>query len=107
MTSKDTGQWAATIDNLMSWLHQAQLATNQHAYGCIDTAIDFANRTKDFLPVPTSIALTPDDGVALDWELGDDSSVTLEVLDNCLAEVTHFSKGRVVGTWQVSFARDV
>jgi len=88
-------RWSATVDMLLAWFREAHADADRHAQACIETAIDFVNDWQEQLPVPTSIGLTGDGGVAFDW--GSDADIfTIEILGSGLAELTQFRKGRVV-----------
>lgn len=92
---RDQEQWRESVDMLLAWLREAQADADAHSQACIETAIDFVNDWQDGLPVPTSIGLTGDGGVAFDW--GSDADiVTIEILGSGVAEMTQFRKGRVV-----------
>ena len=93
--SPDRERWSATVDRLLAWLREAQADADRHAQACIETAIDFLNDFERCLPLPTSVGLTGDGGVAFDWGAEGDID-TIEITGSGSAELTQFRKGRVV-----------
>jgi len=86
----------AVVDKLLQWMREANVTDTPTPLAAnIESAIDLVVDSRDRVSVPTSVALTDDDGVAFEWNLGDEI-ISIEILASGIAEKTRFRGGRVI-----------